>query len=247
MAQTLDPEEVDHFSKIAAQWWDPEGKFRPLHKMNPLRLGYVKAQLCRHFERDAKAKTPLAGLQIVDIGCGGGLLSEPLTRLGAQVTGIDPAERNIQVAQQHAKQQGLKIDYRHLTAEDLQATGAQFDAVICLEVVEHVPDVPAFVRIVGRLVRPGGIAVFSTLNRTVKSFALAIVGAEYILRWLPRGTHQWHRFVTPDELQKAVELAGLRVSDRRGAVYHPLFDTWRLSESDLDVNYFLTAHRAMSA
>ena len=238
---TLDPEEVERFTRMAEEWWDPRGKFRPLHKMNPVRLSYVKEQLCGHFSRDYRARDALAGLQILDVGCGGGLLSEPLTRLGAKMTGIDPSERNIQVTALHAQKQALDIDYRAQTAEELAEAGEQFDAVVCLEVVEHVPDVQAFVAVVAKLIKPGGIAALSTLNRTVKSFALAIVGAEYILQWLPRGTHQWHRFVTPEELQNAAEAAGLTYSNSQGAIYNPLFDEWRLSDTDLDVNYFMTA------
>ncbi len=238
---TLDAREVERFTRMAEQWWDPKGKFRPLHKMNPVRLSYVKEQLCRHFARDLRSRDALDGLQILDVGCGGGLLSEPLARLGAQVVGIDPSERNIQVARLHAESQGLDIDYRAQTVEALAAEDIRFDAIVCLEVVEHVPDVPAFLAVLARLVKAEGVVVLSTLNRTVKAFALAIVGAEYVLQWLPRGTHQWHRFVTPDELQKAAEAAGLSCVDRRGAVFNPLFDEWRLSQTDLDVNYFLTA------
>ena len=243
---TLDPEEVERFTRMAEEWWDPKGKFRPLHRMNPVRLSYVKEQLCSHFGRSFRARDALADLKLLDVGCGGGLLSEPLARLGAQMTGIDPSERNIQVAALHAEKQKLAICYHAATAETLAEEGRQFDAVICLEVVEHVPDVTAFLAVMAKLVKPGGLLVLSTINRTVKSFALAIIGAEYVLQWLPRGTHQWHRFVTPSELQEAAEAAGLSICDSRGATYNPLFDEWRLSATDQDVNYFMTCTRPLA-
>lgn len=237
---TLDQEEVARFAKDAERWWDAKGPFAPLHRINPVRLSYIRDALCRRFDRDPKAGGSLAGLTVLDIGCGGGLVAEPLARLGASVTGIDPAPENIAAAKAHAEGARLKIDYRATTAEELAASGAAFDAVLLLEVVEHVPDVPAFLREVAPLVKPGGIMVLSTLNRTLKSYALAIVGAELILRWLPVGTHQWDRFVTPAELRAALRSAGLALTDMTGMTYSPFADEWRLGR-DTDVNYFATA------
>jgi 2-polyprenyl-6-hydroxyphenyl methylase / 3-demethylubiquinone-9 3-methyltransferase len=240
---TLDADEVARFAKLAGKWWDASGPFRQLHRINPVRLTYIRDQLCERFDRDAKAAASLSGLSVLDIGCGGGLVAEPLARLGASVTGIDPALQNIEAAKAHAAGMRLNIDYRAATAEELAANGASFDAVLLLEVIEHVPDVPAFLGRVAPLVKPGGVMLLSTLNRTLKAYALAIVGAELILRWLPAGTHQWDRFVTPDELKAALSRAGLSLTDTTGLVYHPLADEWRLS-SDTDVNYFATATRA---
>jgi 2-polyprenyl-6-hydroxyphenyl methylase/3-demethylubiquinone-9 3-methyltransferase len=237
---TLDEREVERFRALAAKWWDPEGEFAPLHAIGPERLRFLREQLVRHFGRDANAARPLEGLRIADIGCGGGLVSEPLARLGASVTGIDPAEENVAAARAHAAESGLEIDYRAARVEDLAAEGAKFDAVIALEVVEHVPDVPAFVGVCAQVLRPGGMMLLSTINRTAKAFALAIVGAEYVLRWLPRGTHQWDRFVTPDELADALRASGLRVVDTRGLTFNPLTREWRLS-GDTGVNYFMSA------
>jgi 2-polyprenyl-6-hydroxyphenyl methylase / 3-demethylubiquinone-9 3-methyltransferase len=239
---TLDAEEVARFAKLAGEWWDANGPFRPLHRINPVRLTYIRDQLCGKFGRDKKAAESLKGLTVLDIGCGGGLVAEPLARLGAAVTGIDPAPENIAAAKAHAEGAGLDILYRAETAEALAAEGARFDAVLLLEVIEHVPDVPSFLKSVAPLVKPGGVMILSTLNRTFKAYALAIIGAELILRWLPAGTHDWDRFVTPDELGAALRGAGLDVTDRTGMVYHPLADEWRFS-SDKDVNYFATALR----
>jgi 2-polyprenyl-6-hydroxyphenyl methylase/3-demethylubiquinone-9 3-methyltransferase len=239
-SSTLDPREVERFAAIAAEWWDPSGKFRPLHKLGPARLGYIRDTLAAHFNLDAKGLRPLRGIAVLDIGCGGGLICEPMARLGATVTGIDPAEANIGAARRHAEGQGLQIDYRAARVEDLVAEGRSFDAVLCLEVVEHVPDVGAFLQLCARLIRPGGILIASTINRTLKSFALAIVGAEYILRWLPVGTHQWERFVTPEELGRHLKAAGLASPSFRGLVYNPLRDSWSLAD-DTDVNYFASA------
>lgn len=233
---TLDPEEVKRFTRIAAEWWDPLGKFRPLHQIGPPRVSFIRDTAVAHFGRDGQSLKPLLGLTAVDIGCGGGLVSEPLTRMGARVTGIDPSERNIAVAQGHAGAQGLDIDYRAERVEDLVANGKTFDIVACLEVVEHVPDVAAFVKECAALVKPGGLAVFSTINRNFKSWALAIVGAEYVLGWLPRGTHQWERFVTPDELRRHCEAAGLMKPKFSGIVYSPVKDVWSLG-ADISVNY----------
>ncbi|MBN9259269.1 MAG: bifunctional 2-polyprenyl-6-hydroxyphenol methylase/3-demethylubiquinol 3-O-methyltransferase UbiG [Hyphomicrobium sp.] len=239
---TLDDAEVKRFAALAAEWWDPNGKFRPLHKLGPARLAFVRQEIVRHFPQATGGLRPFAGLTVLDIGCGGGLVSEPVARLGASVTGIDPAAENIEAARRHADGQGLTIDYRSALVEDLVAEGRTFDCVLCLEVVEHVPDVAAFIATCAKLVRPGGLMVLSTINRTLKSYALAIVGAEYILRWLPVGTHQWDRFVTPDELTRHAEAAGLAMSAREGLVYNPLTDAWSLSQ-DLDVNYMASASR----
>jgi 2-polyprenyl-6-hydroxyphenyl methylase/3-demethylubiquinone-9 3-methyltransferase len=237
---TLDEREVARFRALAEKWWDPEGEFAPLHAIGPERMRFLREQLVSHFARDGNAARPLEGLRIADIGCGGGLVSEPLARLGASVTGIDPAEENAAAARAHAADSGLEIDYRAARVEDLAAEGAQYDAVIALEVVEHVPDVPAFIGVCAQILRPGGMMLLSTINRTARAFALAIVGAEYVLRWLPRGTHQWERFVTPDELAAALRASGLRVVDTRGLTFNPLTREWRLSD-DTGVNYFMSA------
>jgi 2-polyprenyl-6-hydroxyphenyl methylase/3-demethylubiquinone-9 3-methyltransferase len=239
---TLDREEVARFARLSGQWWDERGPFRQLHRINPVRLTYIRDQLCRRFGRNAKGPASLAGLSVLDIGCGGGLVCEPLARLGASVTGIDPAAENIEAAKAHASAQGLDIAYEVATAEELASRGQSYDAVLLLEVVEHVPDVPTFLKGVAPLVRPGGVMILSTLNRTLKSFALAIVGAEFILRWLPIGTHQWQRFVTPEELASALSAAGLALTGTEGLVYDPFSDEWRLG-TDTDVNYFASAAR----
>ncbi len=233
---TLDAEEVRRFSRLAAEWWDPAGKFRPLHQIGPPRLSFIRNAAITHFERDSKTMRPLAGLTVLDIGCGGGLVSEPLCRMGASVTGIDPSERNIAIAKGHAGPQGLGIEYRAVRVEDLVAERQTFDIVACLEVVEHVPDVEKFIAQCAALVRPGGLAIFSTLNRTFKSWALAIVGAEYVLGWLPRGTHQWDRFVTPDEMTRHAQSSGLGPPRFEGITYSPMHDVWSLAP-DIDVNY----------
>ncbi len=239
---TLDASEVRRFGDLAAEWWDPKGKFRPLHKLGPARLAFIRQEIVRHFARAHGGLRLFDGLSVLDIGCGGGLVSEPVARLGATVTGIDPAPENIAAASAHAASQVLAIDYRACRVEDLVADGRTFDCVLCLEVVEHVPDVAAFLSECAKLVRPGGLMILSTINRTVKAYALAIVGAEYILRWLPVGTHQWERFVTPDELARHAAAAGLAISHREGLVYNPLTDAWSLS-ADLDVNYMASAGR----
>jgi 2-polyprenyl-6-hydroxyphenyl methylase/3-demethylubiquinone-9 3-methyltransferase len=237
---TIDPAEIDRFARLAGQWWDPNGEFRPLHKLAPARLSFLRTHLVQHFGKPDRAVKPLSGLAILDIGCGGGLISEPLARLGAHVTGIDPAKENIAAAIRHADPQGLGIDYRACRAEDLVHEQAQFDAVVCLEVIEHVPDQQAFITTCSALVRPGGLFILSTLNRTLKAYALAIVGAEYILRWLPIGTHQWDRFVTPEELTRYCETAGLQQPVIEGLIYSPFSDRWSLG-SDTDVNYMAAA------
>ena len=243
MAQTsVDPREVERFARMAANWWDPRGPMAPLHKLNPVRVGYIRDQACARFGREAKHLGCLNGLRILDIGCGAGILSEPLARLGADMIGIDPAAENIEVARLHAAESGVAVDYRATTAETLAEAGERFDVVLAMEVVEHVVDVPAFVATCASMVKPGGLLVMATLNRTMKSFALAIVGAEYILRWLPRGTHQWDKFVKPEELESAIERNELQVIGERGVIYNPLADRWQLS-SDMDVNYMLVAQR----
>ena len=239
---TVDAAEVARFSALAATWWDPRGKMAPLHKLNPVRLGYIRDAACQQFGRNPKRIDCLTGLRILDIGCGGGILSEPLARLGAAMVGADPAATNIEVATRHAAESGLAIDYRATTAEALSAAGERFDVVLAMEVVEHVADVDLFVRRCADMVNPGGLMVAATLNRTVKSFTLAIVGAEYILRWLPVGTHQWDKFITPAELETMLEEAGLRVIGDSGVVYVPFADRWRLSD-DTDVNYMMVADK----
>jgi 2-polyprenyl-6-hydroxyphenyl methylase / 3-demethylubiquinone-9 3-methyltransferase len=239
---SVDSEEVARFAATAEEWWNPRGPYAPLHRLNPARLTYIRDRLCDHFSRDPKSIRSLKGLTILDVGCGGGILSEPLARLGAKVTGIEPAEESIEIAKAHAKDGGLKIDYRSTTAEDVLAGGESFDVVIASEVIEHVSDPAAFVRTLSGLAKPGGLVLFSTLNRTLKSYALAIVGAEYILRWVPPKTHDWQKFVTPGELRRFVRSAGLNVSDVSGMIYDPLRGEWRLGP-DTDVNYWLTATR----
>ena len=242
-AGTVDENEVARFSRLASQWWDARGPMAPLHKFNPVRLAYIRDRAAAHFDRDPKRLDSLSGLRILDIGCGGGILSEPLARLGAAVVGIDPSENNIAVAQHHAARSGLSIDYRNTTAEALSESGEAFDVVLAMEVVEHVADIGLFVDLATAMVRPEGLFFVATLNRTMKSFALAIVGAEYILRWLPRGTHQWDKFVTPNELEIAIEQSGMEITDETGIVYNLLADRWQLS-ADTDVNYMVVAEKA---
>ncbi|AXS42022.1 bifunctional 2-polyprenyl-6-hydroxyphenol methylase/3-demethylubiquinol 3-O-methyltransferase UbiG [Breoghania sp. L-A4] len=239
---TVDESEIARFSAIAAQWWDPAGKFRPLHKFNPVRLTYIKEQVCARFGRDPNAPDAFKGLRFLDIGCGGGLLCEPMARLGAEVVGADPGATNIEVAKLHAAQSGLTIDYRATTAEALAEAGERFDVVLNMEVVEHVSDVPLFIDACAQMVRPGGLMFIATINRTLKAYALAIVGAEVVLRWLPRGTHDYNKLVKPDELEVPLEQAAMRVIERTGVSYNPLFDRWDRSK-DLNVNYMLLAER----
>jgi 2-polyprenyl-6-hydroxyphenyl methylase / 3-demethylubiquinone-9 3-methyltransferase len=240
---TIDAAEVARFAALADTWWDPAGKMGMLHKLNPVRIGFIKEAACRRFGRDGKRIDSLAGLRFLDIGCGGGILSEPMARLGAAVVGADPAEPNIEAARVHAAREGLAIDYRATTAEALADLGERFDVVLAMEVVEHVADLTLFVGRCAEMVKPGGLMMVATLNRTVKSFALAIVGAEYVLRWLPRGTHQWDKFVTPNELEIALERSGLTVTQDTGVIYNLLADRWQLS-SDMDVNYMVAAEKA---
>lgn len=234
---TIDPAEVAKFEAMAAEWWDPNGKFKPLHMLNPCRLDYITSQIAAEFDRDLTDDKPFSGLRILDIGCGGGLLSEPMARLGADVVGADAAERNIPVAQVHAEQSGLTIDYRHTSAEALAAAGEQFDAVLNMEVVEHVADPLSYLTACQQLLKPGGLHICSTINRNAKSFAMAIVGAEYVMRWLPKGTHEWKKFITPDELYGLLQQAGLTPVDRKGFVFNPVTWSWSLSSRDLSVNY----------
>lgn len=236
---TVDTAEVAKFEAMATEWWDPHGKFKPLHMMNPVRLGYITRQIAAEFGRDPTAPAPFNGLRLLDIGCGGGLLSEPMARLGAEVVGADAAERNIPVARLHAEEQGLAIDYRHTTAEALAAAGETFDVVLAMEIVEHVADPQAFLTTCQELMKPGGLLVASTINRNAKSFMMAIVGAEWVMRWLPRGTHDWAKFITPDELQGFVRSAGLDPVDRKGFVFNPVTWNWAISDRDLSVNYVM--------
>ena len=242
-ASSVNQDEVDRFSRQAATWWDARGPMAALHKFNPVRLAYIRDKAAERFAREPKKLDCLKGLRMLDIGCGGGILSEPLARLGAQMVGADPCKENIAVASAHAQESGVAVDYRATTAEELAAAKERFDVVLAMEVVEHVADVGVFVATCASMVKPGGLMIAATLNRTLKSFALAIVGAEYVLRWLPRGTHQWDKFVTPNELELAFERGGLRVIGERGVIYNPFADRWQLS-SDMDVNYMLVAERA---
>jgi len=246
-AASIDSDEIAKFAAMAEAWWDPEGKFRPLHRFNPVRLAFIRDRLCARFGRDPRQDRSLKGLKLLDVGCGGGLLCEPLARLGADVTGLDAAERNIAVAALHAEESGLKIDYRHGSVEELAQGQVRFDAVLNMEVVEHVADVSSFLGASAALVRPGGLMILATLNRTPKAFLLAIVGAEYLLRWLPRGTHDWRRFVRPSELARALRGAGMDIEEMTGVAYNPLADSWRLAPRDLDVNYMLVAVKEESA
>lgn len=234
---TVNPAEVAKFEAMAAEWWDPKGKFKPLHMLNPCRLDYITSQIAAEYNRDLTGDLPFKGLRILDIGCGGGLLSEPMARLGATVVGADAAERNIPVAQVHARQQGLTIDYRHTTAEAMAAAGEQFDVILNMEVVEHVEGPLGYLTACQQLLTPGGLMICSTINRNPKSFVMAIVGAEYVMRWLPKGTHEWNKFITPDELYDLIRKAGLEPVDRKGFVFNPLGFTWSLSDRDLSVNY----------
>ena len=234
---TIDEGEIAKFEAMAAEWWDPTGKFKPLHMLNPCRLGYIVEQITAEFGRDPDDLKSLEGLRILDIGCGGGLLSEPMARLGADVVGADAAAGNIPVAEVHAKQSGLEIDYRHTTAEDLATAGEQFDVVLNMEVVEHVADPPAFLLACQQLLKPGGLMICSTINRNPKSYVMAIIGAEHVMRWLPKGTHEWQKFITPDELFAMLEGAGLKPVDRKGFVFNPILWNWAISDRDLSVNY----------
>jgi 2-polyprenyl-6-hydroxyphenyl methylase/3-demethylubiquinone-9 3-methyltransferase len=237
---TVDPAEIDRFSALADAWWDPEGDFRPLHRFNPARLGYIRDRVCEHFDRDKRSLKPLEGLTVLDVGCGGGLVTEPIARIGATASAIDASERNIGVASLHAEQRGLDIDYRVAAAETLAAEKKQFDIVLALEIIEHVADVDLFMASCVALTKPEGLLIVATLNRTAKAYALAIVGAEYVLRWMPRGTHQWNKFVKPSELAQSLTGNGAEIIDMTGVTYNLLKDDWRLSK-DVAVNYMLCA------
>ena len=243
-ATTVDSDEVAKFERMARDWWDPDGDFRPLHRMNPCRLDYVTRQIAGEFGRDLREANPFQGLDILDIGSGGGLMAEPLARLGAKVTGADAAPTNTEVAAAHARLMGLDIDYRNTTAEDLANTGATYDVVQALEIIEHVADPATFLSVLRTLIRPDGLLLLSTLNRTAKAKALAVVGAEYILRWVPKGTHDWSKFITPDELSHLLATTGFHPVDRQGMVYSPLSGDWTLSDRDLSINYIAAARPA---
>ena len=239
-ATTIDDAEVERFSRMAAEWWNPKGKFKPLHKFNPVRLTYIRDQVAAHYGRDPRAAEPFQGLRLLDIGCGGGLLCEPMSRLGAEVVGADASETNIEVAKLHAAESRVRIDYRATTAEALADAGEKFDVILNMEVVEHVADVDLFISKCGEMLKPGGIMFVASINRTLKALGLAIVGAEYVLRWLPRGTHQYDKLVRPDELEAALARAGMTITERTGVTYSPLADRWQRSR-DMDVNYMVLA------
>jgi len=243
---TIDKAEVERFSAMAADWWNPSGKFRPLHKFNPVRLEYIKRQACANFDRDMRDPKALKGLRFLDIGCGGGLLSEPMARLGAEVVGADPSKTNIEVAKIHAAQSGLSIDYRAASAEELNAIGEKFDVVLNMEVIEHVADPALFLRECAAMVKPGGLMFIATINRTMKAWALAIVAAENVLRWLPKGTHSYEKLVRPEEMEGPLAESGMTVIDRTGVFYNVIADRWDLSR-DMDVNYMFLARRGDAA
>lgn len=234
-APSIDTAEVEKFSKLAAEWWDEEGKFAPLHRINPLRIGYIRDQITLKFGQ-------VNAVSLVDIGCGGGLLAEPLARLGATVTGLDASEKNIRTASLHAEQMGVEVNYRCQSVEDLAASGAQFDVVLAMEVVEHVADVEGFINACCSLVKPGGLLFVSTLNKTVKSFLTAIVGAEYVLRWLPRGTHDWSKFLPPSHIAALLRRNGLVLQEMQGMNYRFLSNQWVLTP-DVQVNYIMLASK----
>jgi 2-polyprenyl-6-hydroxyphenyl methylase/3-demethylubiquinone-9 3-methyltransferase len=241
---SVDPVEAAKFAAMADAWWDPQGKFRPLHRFNPTRLAFIRDRAAAHFGRDPLRPRPLAGLRLLDIGCGGGLLAEPMARLGARVTGIDAVERNVQVARLHAERSGIEIHYRTATPEELVGSGAEFDVILNMEVVEHVADRASFLAACCDLLAEGGLMFVATINRTAKAFAFAIVGAEYILRWLPIGTHDWRKFLRPSELAADLRPHGVEFAEVTGVTYSPLTDSWSLSR-DLDVNYMVVAKRSI--
>lgn len=238
---TIDAEEVANFSRIAAEWWDINGKFKPLHLLNPTRISYLKTQILNHFNLTDTGTEPLKKLTILDVGCGGGLVCEPLTRLGATVTGLDASEENIGIAKEHAEKSGLSIAYLANSVENVAQNKEKYDVVLALEIIEHVADIPLFVESCLGCLKENGVIIFSTLNRTHKSYLLGIIAAEYILRWVPRGTHQWKKFVKPSELVRLLEHNGVKTKDTSGLVYNPLTQEFSLNKHDLDVNYFLTA------
>lgn len=240
---SVDPAEIQRFAALADEWWSPEGKFRPLHALNPVRLGFIREHAVRRFGLDPSLRSPLQDLDVIDIGCGGGLLTEPVRRMGARVIGLDADAEGVAVARHHAAESGLDIDYRLGSAEELAASGAQFDLVLAMEILEHVADRDAFLDACAAVTRPGGLFIAATLNRTAKAFALAVVGAEYLLRWLPAGTHDWRKFVRPSELAAGLRRNGFAVEALTGVAYDPISGTWRLSP-DLGVNYMMAATRS---
>ncbi|HYG91684.1 MAG TPA: bifunctional 2-polyprenyl-6-hydroxyphenol methylase/3-demethylubiquinol 3-O-methyltransferase UbiG [Azospirillum sp.] len=243
-AGTVDSDEVARFSAMATEWWDPAGKFRPLHKFNPVRLAYIRDTICRRLGRDPETARALEGVSVLDIGCGGGLLAEPVARMGAEVVGVDASERNVKTAAAHAAETGTDVTYRTASAEELAAEGRRFDVVLAMEILEHVADVDLFLKSCAALLKPDGVLFFATLNRTPKSYALAIVGAEYILRWLPPGTHDWRKFLRPSEIANGARAHGLMVKELMGMTYNPITDVFRLNPRDLDVNYMGWAEKA---
>lgn len=245
-SKSVDPKEIANFAAMADEWWDETGKFKPLHKFNPIRIGYIRDQVIENFkinlEDGPSQLKPFKGLRFLDIGCGGGLLTEPMARLGAEIVAADASETNINVASLHSKNMGLEVDYRHTTAEDLAASDEKFDVILNMEVIEHVADLEGFAKACCQMLKPGGIMFIATLNRTFKSYTFAIIGAEYVLRWLPRGTHNWKKFLRPSEVVKLIRANGLSVQDMAGASYNPVQDSWRLSK-DMSINYMLTTQR----
>jgi len=236
MRNTVDQKEIQAFSKDAAHWWDQDGPFKPLHRLNPVRLAYIKEQICAHYGRDALSLKPFTGLDILDVGCGGGLVCEPMARLGGSVTGADADAKAIEVAKEHAVLSGLEISYENKPAEQIEK---KFDIVLALEIIEHVSDPAAFVKNCAALCKNGGLVIFSTLNRTPKSYALGIVAAEYILRWVPQGTHNWKKFIKPSELARHARDAELSPQQVQGLIFNPLKNEFAMSKSDMDVNYFM--------
>ena len=240
----VDSKEIAKFEAMAEEWWDPKGKFKPLHMLNPCRLDYINSQICSEFGRKIAEVSPFEGLRILDIGCGGGLLCEPMARLGAIVMGVDAAARNIPVAEAHARQVGLEIDYRSGTAEDLVEKGEEFDVILNMEVIEHVLDPQTYMRACQKLLKPGGLMICSTINRNSKSYILGVIMAEHVMRWLPKGTHEWSKFITPDELFELITAAGLQPVDKSGFVFNPITWQWKLSDHDLSVNYVTASLKA---
>jgi 2-polyprenyl-6-hydroxyphenyl methylase/3-demethylubiquinone-9 3-methyltransferase len=237
---SVDPAEIERFARIAEEWWNPDGKFKPLHRMNPVRLEFIRDRIAGHFQRDVRQIRPFSGLSLIDIGCGGGLVAEPMARMGAKVTGIDATEKNIHVARIHAERSGMEnVEYQFTTAESLAEQKASFDVVLALEIIEHVADVPSFGQSISQLVKPGGLLVVSTLNRTPKSWLLAIVGAEYVLRWLPRGTHSWKKFLRPSEVERCITPHGLELVSQTGVIMNPLTFEWSTHPRDMEVNYMM--------
>lgn len=233
---TIDPVEHEKFSKLAEEWWNPKGKFKTLHKFNPTRIAFIREKIINHFDIAKDEKKPFKNINLLDIGCGGGLLSEPMAKLGANVTGLDVVEKNIKTASTHAKNQGLKINYIHSTVEKISEKDEKFDVILNMEVIEHVSDVNLFINSCNKILSENGIMIFASLNRTLTSYGLAIIGVEYILGWLPKGTHDWSKFITPDELKILFSSNGLKIDEIIGMKYNPLFDSWKRSE-DLSVNY----------